>query len=218
MCKVSFTFAAPNTQRLGSHGATEADASVEAAHEAEEKVGSVMVDVGDVLCVRTTGPFSWLIRLAARIQRKPATIDHVAIVHHIDADGTPWVVEAWAPQGVRLTNGTAYQASPSTITNVGQPKTAAQRAQVAEIAASLLRHGYDFAAIAQDAMAIFKIRDPLIEGWLPSKTPARFVCSSLAGWCYMLADLDEPDGGRFIAPADWAALILAHGWQNGSTS
>jgi hypothetical protein len=177
-----------------------------------------MVDVGDILCVRTTGFFSWLIRFAARLRRKPATIDHVAIVHHLDTDGTPWVVEAWAPHGVRMINGSGYIASPWTITNVGQPKTATQRAQIAAVAESLLNRGYDFAAIAQDAMAVFGIRDPLIEGWLPSKTPARFVCSSLAGWCYMLADLDEPEGGRFIEPADWAALVTANDWENGSRS
>ena len=176
-----------------------------------------MVDVGDVLCVRTTGFFSWLIRLGARLQGKPATIDHMAIVHHVDPDGTPWVVEAWAPVGVRMINGSGYLASPWTITNAGQPKTAEQRVQVASVAESLVRHGYDFAAIAQDAMALFHIRDPLIRAWLPDKTPARFVCSSLAAWCYMLADLDEPNGGRFIAPADWVALIDARNWQGATT-
>lgn len=170
------------------------------------------VDVGDILCVRTTGPFSWLIRFAAKLRRLPSTIDHVAIVTRIDPDGTPWTVEAWAPNGVREHYAADYVASSWTIANVGQPKDAVQRAKVAAVASLFLEHGYDFAAILADAANVFNIKDPWLKQWSESNPPNRVVCSSLAAWVYQQAGLACPNAGREVTPAEWAQLIDANHW------
>jgi hypothetical protein len=171
-----------------------------------------VVDVGDALCVRTSGFFSWLIRCGAWLQRKPSSVDHVAIVSRVDPDGTVWVVEAWSTTGVREHNAADYLASPYTVTNAKQPKTPQQRGQIATMAESLLHRGYDWLGIVGDAAQVFRLPDPFVRQWSASEPPKRFVCSSLAAWVYQAAGLVCPTEQRFTSPADWVSCIDEHGW------
>lgn len=165
------------------------------------------VRTGDVIVVRSVGPLAWLIRLGAWIQRKPHNQDHVAIV--IDDAGT--VVEA-SPFGVQLGHVADYEAK-WTISNASQPKSDSQRAEIAALAKSFLRYGYDFEAIAADASNVFDLHDPWVSDWTPDRVPHTFVCSSLAAFVYGRVGLGCPVGGRFVEPCDWTAWILEHHYQ-----
>lgn len=163
------------------------------------------IDVGDLLVVRTSGFVPALIRLGARLRGRPG-VDHVAIVHHVDEHGTPWVVEA-EPSGVRLASGAGYLADPRTVTNFRQRKTPAQRAAIAATAGAFVGRPYDWAAISADAANVFDLDAPGVHDWLPGTVPARVVCSSLASYLYATVGLGEPAGGRFCTPGDWAGWI-----------
>lgn len=177
----------------------------------------MQVDVGDVLVVRLGGIFGWLIRFAARLRGRPHGNNHIAVVHHLDADGTPWVVEG-EPEGVRMASGAAYLTSKSSVANVGQPKTPEQRQQIAALAESFLHCPYDWAAISADATNAFDIHDPFVPEWTADTVPARVVCSSLATYIYTKLGLDAPSEGRLTTPGDWEAFIRAHHFDAGRIS
>jgi hypothetical protein len=169
-----------------------------------------MVDVGDILAVRTHGFAPAMIRLGAVLTGCPP-VDHIAIAHHFDSAGALWVVEA-EPGGVRMASGAGYLADARTISNVGQPKTPAQRAAIAATAEAFLGRPYDWAAISADGGNVFRLTDPFVHEWLPSTVPARVVCSSLASYVYAKVGLAEPVGGRFCTPGQWAKFCRTNGF------
>lgn len=181
----------------------------------------IAVSPGDILLTRSPGVFPRWIRFGAAMRElvtghdEPSMDNHVAIVHHRDQAGTLWALEG-RPGGVGWRDARDYLASPWTVTNVGQPKTAAQRQLVCATMFALIGTQYDWAGIAADAAGAFG----LDKVWLPTwhgQVPGHVVCSSAAAYAYTKAALTRPDpgtDGREVTPADWLALIMSQGWQN----
>jgi hypothetical protein len=172
---------------------------------------------GDVLVVRTPAGGFWarvasvLIRLGAGLELKPNQVDHVAIVHHVDADGVTWVVEG-RPGGVGWAVASEYD-NPYLVTNADESKTDAQRQRICELARGLLGVAYDWTAIAVDGLEALHLTHLWgDDSWGP-KPPAHVVCSTLADYAYTEVGLKHPGNGRRTTPADWAALFITYGWR-----
>lgn len=164
--------------------------------------GGPLPRAGDIAVVRTRGFGAWLIRVGTR-----SKYDHVVIF--VDDNGA--IAEA-EPGGVRYGHISEYRPH-WTLTNAAQPKTEAQRAAVVAIARAFADRNapYDWAAITADVSNAFDIRDPFVREFLPGVVPARVVCSAMASYAYLKADLAEPTdhGIRECTPADWARFIMA---------
>jgi hypothetical protein len=167
---------------------------------------------GDVVCVRTPSKvFGPLIRFGAWLRGKPATVDHVAVVHHRDLAGILWAVEG-RPGGVGWVDVTQYD-NRWLVSNAAQPKTDEQRHQVCDFAEQSLRVPYDWSAILQDAMNALHVRDLWASRDYGDKPPGHVVCSSLAAWIYRRVGLAEPCGpARACEPCDWARFIADRAW------
>lgn len=175
------------------------------------------IDVGDVLTVRTNGWAAAVIRLGERLCRKPNLDNHVVIAHHIDAHGTPWGIEG-RPGGVGWADLRHYLASPNTRHNAAQPKTDAQRAEIAAHAADMLGTAYDWRAIAWDAFAWMRpnIDRLYARNWRGQGAPGHVVCSSFAAYLYRRVALPRPaiNTERYCEPGDWQKFIDSKGWQH----
>lgn len=172
---------------------------------------------GDVIVVRTPDHGFWdklasrLIRFGAGIEDKPDMENHVAIVHHTDAAGTTWVVEA-RPGGVGWADIQEYD-NPYTISNAAQEKADSQRQQICDAAAAMLKVGYDWSAIIEDSLQALHMSELWhSHQWAGGKPPAHVVCSSLADYVYHKIGLASPGEGRFTLPGDWAKFIIEQGW------
>ena len=168
---------------------------------------------GDLLATRTkSGLGSFLIRLGAALRDRPNLVNHIAIVHHTDAQGTVWCIEG-RPGGVGWRQAADYVADRWTICNAAQPKTATQRATVTAGATALLGTAYDWQAIAAAAAGAFGLDQAWELKWGKNgQVPGHVVCSSLAAWLYEKAGLEHPEGDREVAPADWVTLWIERGW------
>jgi hypothetical protein len=168
---------------------------------------------GDVLAVRGGGLPGKIIRIGEELSGKPGLDAHVAMFHHYDSGGVPWVLEG-RPGGVGWADARPYLASPYTVNNCGQPgRTDLQRSQVADKARALLGTAYDWQAIGGDALAALHVR--LWNLKFPhGLAPGEVVCSSFAAWLYGQAGWDHPSTGdeRNCEPADWCAFDLDHGY------
>ena len=170
------------------------------------------LDRGDVLCTRAGGIVPALIRLGAAFRDKPNVVNHVAVVHHLDAKGE-WVCIEGRPGGVGWAPAAKYLDSPWTLTNVGQPKTAKQRAAIVEASEPLIGRDYDWGGIALDAIEALGINVP--DRWVGQWDAAHVVCSSLAAYVYDRVGLRRPAGDlRTRTPGDWAAFILSHNYDD----
>jgi cell wall-associated NlpC family hydrolase len=171
----------------------------------------VTVDVGDLLLVHTTRRASRWISAASALAGNPSLIDHIAVVHHQDANGTWWVIEG-RPGGVGWHIASAYLDSPHVLTNARQPKTPAQRAGVAELALGLLGTPYDWSVVVADAMAALGAQELWGQNWKGQGPPGHVVCSSLAAYGYERVKLDVPSRAspRRTTPADWAQFVRVH--------
>jgi hypothetical protein len=170
------------------------------------------VRVGDVLAVRTKGRPAWWIRFGSAVADKPDLSNHIAVVHHIDFNGTVWVIEG-KPGGVGWRDASAYLADKHTITNIEQPKTDVQRQGVADTMQALLKTDYDWEAIVMDGLSDVGIKIP---DWSPTwkgTVPAHVVCSSVAAYSYAKNGLSCPAGDRGVQPSDWDEFILTKGWE-----
>lgn len=171
---------------------------------------------GDVIIVRTGGGpaarlAALLIRFGARLRGQDDRINHVAVVHHADAVGTLWAIEA-RPGGVGWVDVARYE-NPYLISTAAQPKTDAQRTQVCTAAAGLLGVGYDWRAIGMDAAEAFGLNRLWQDHTWGDDPPAHVVCSALASWVYHRAGLAVPGTPwRTTTPADWAEWVLNGGW------
>lgn len=178
-----------------------------------------MIGTGDVLCVRGTDWAARLIRLGAALLDEPNLDNHVAIVHHQDASGTWWVVEG-RPGGVGWADAASYLKSPWTVNNGAQPKTDAQREQIAQVAEGLLGTPYDWVGIVGDAMAAIHAPDFWAQNWQNQGPPGHFVCSSLAAWVYEYVGLARPTvhEPRLTTPADWDQFIVMGNYSSTTTA
>ena len=176
------------------------------------------VQPGDILAVRSPGWGPRLIRFGAAVREllsgdpEPNLDNHIAVAHHTDQAGTLWVLEG-RPGGVGWRDARDYLRSPWTVTNIGQPKTTAQRNTVCQGAVALIGSPYDWQAIAADAAGAFGLADVWHPAWAAGHVPGHVVCSSLAAYLYSKAGLACPPGGREVTPSDWLDLILTHHWE-----
>jgi hypothetical protein len=175
---------------------------------------------GDIFAVRSPGKAAGLIRFGAAVrelvtdQPEPNLDNHIAVMHHTDKAGTLWVLEG-RPGGVGWREANDYLQSPWTVSNVGQPKTAAQRKQICGITESMIGTAYDWAAIAEDGALAFGLKDIWTEK-ASGPVPAHIVCSSLAAYAYGKAGVPAPPGPgdyRHVSPADWVAFIIGHKYE-----
>lgn len=171
--------------------------------------------VGDVLAVNTGNDFgAFLIRLGAALRNKPNLDNHIAVMTGRDPLGRPIGVEA-RPGGVGLVDLIRYNNS-YLITNVDQPKTDAQRGQIADLARSLLGVPYDWEAIGEDAMRDIGIPALWASKAFGEQRPLQVVCSSGLAWIYDKLGLPSPapmNMARWVQPCDWTDWILKKGWQ-----
>jgi hypothetical protein len=168
------------------------------------------VQPGDVLVTRSPGFGGRMIRFGAGLLGKPNLSNHVAVVHHVDAQGVTWCLEG-RPGGVGWRDARDYLRDKNTISNNSQPKTDEQRANVCKTMEMLIATGYDWEAIAADAA------DDLGFSWKPTwngTVPGHVVCSSSACYAYDKNSLKRPPGNvRTDQPADWDTFILTQAWK-----
>jgi hypothetical protein len=173
----------------------------------------VTVQPGDVVCTKT--PKGWpafLIRLGAALRDRPNTVNHVIVVHHTDAAGTLWGIEA-RPGGVGWVDMRSALAAPYTVSNAAQLKTNDQRVAVCRAVEGMLGTPYDWQGIAFAAAQA--VHAQLLWASLEwgSKPPAHVVCSALADWAYEHVGLASPQPDRTCTPGDWAAWITERAWR-----
>jgi hypothetical protein len=175
---------------------------------------SIVPQPGDILAVRSPGTAARLIRFGAAMRElvsgsaEPNLDNHIAVVHHTDKAGTLWCLEG-RPSGVGWRDSSDYLRSPWTVSNVGQPKTAAQRKTVCDGAEAMIGTEYDWVGIAADAASALDLGALFHPRF--GQVPGHVVCSSLAAWLYGKAGLDKPAGGdRECSPGDWLAFIIGH--------
>lgn len=168
----------------------------------------------DLLIVSGTSWPSKLIEIGAVLRgQDPAS--HIAVYHHVDAQGTPWAIEG-RPGGVGWADARQYLSDSRTVTNAAQPKTPAQREQVCALMVKMLGTPYDWeGGIARDA----EIALHLPRLWAPTasgKVPGAVVCSSLAAWGYDQVGLPSPAAPaawETVTPADWRVFCEQRHWE-----
>lgn len=173
---------------------------------------SITAEPGDVLAVRSTGWAARLIRFGAALRDQPNLSNHVAVVHHKDAQGTLWCIEG-RPGGVGWRDARDYLSSSQTLTNSAQPKTQAQRDAVCATMLAMIGTAYDWQAIVADAGDAFGLDIAWLPDFRTGQVPAHVVCSSLAAYAYSENGLAHPAGPhRAAEPADWDSFILTQAW------
>lgn len=169
---------------------------------------------GDVLVVRSSALSSGMIRFGAALLGKPNLDNHVAVVHHKDANGTLWCLEG-RPGGVGWRQASDYMSGPMaswTLSNSAQPRTDAQRAAIAAAVLGMLGAKYDWDAIVADGVADLHLG----EVWMPQDgtVHGETVCSALAAYAYDKAGVSRPAGReRTVQPADWTSWVIQRGWE-----
>lgn len=173
--------------------------------------------IGDVLVTREGKWFaSGAIRFGALLRNRPAFCNHVIVVHHRDENGTLWGIEG-RPGGVGWRDLTESLKHPLTNANNAQPKTDAQRAEIADIMIMMLGTPYDWAGIAEDTRQALRLtwKIPIAKEWKDQEVPGQVVCSSLADWAYEKVGLANPGHGqitRTTTPGDWDHFMITRGW------
>lgn len=173
---------------------------------------SACVDVGDVICVRTTGLVAKAIDAGAVIRGLPSLYNHIAVASHVDKAGT-WQGIEGRPGGVGWVDLSRYINSPYFLSNAAQPRTREQRQQIAEAMRALLGTPYDWAGgIGRD---VLEAVDPLYKckaQWGPG-VPGHVVCSSAADWAHEHVGLASPQPDETCTPADWQQFIAEKRWE-----
>ncbi len=155
---------------------------------------------------------AWAIRVGGWLRGRRARADHVVMAHHVDAAGTWWGIEG-RPGGVGWVDLATYPHV--TSSNIGQPKTAEQRAGLCAAGVALLDVAYDWGAIVSDARQALHLDHLWRSKDFGDDVPAHVVCSSAWDWVYEHFGLPSPggvDGTRWTTPADWEAFNLRGGW------
>jgi len=166
---------------------------------------------GDLLMTRSDGLGGQLIREGASLEDEPNQCNHVAVVHHTDANSTVWCIEG-RPGGVGWRDATDYIRSPWTVSNSLQPKSMNQRTDITTGTVAMIGTPYDWEAITKDAGDVFGLKHVWELKWTDGQVPGHVVCSSLAAYLYMKAGLACPPGDREVSPADWLNLLIPNHW------
>jgi hypothetical protein len=171
---------------------------------------------GVVLVTRSKGGVrsgGWWIRLGAALQNKPNLQNHVAVVHHTDANGTTWCIEG-RPGGAGWRDARGYINDKWTINNSAQPIPDSSGAAIAKIMESLIGTAYDWKAIAADGLADLGMKLPgWDQKWQDGEVNVQAVCSSLAAYAYGKANVAHPPGDRGTQPSDWCEWIVTRAWE-----
>jgi hypothetical protein len=169
---------------------------------------------GDVLAVSTSNSnvVEEVIKIGGVLAAGSGLDNHVVVMHHW-TDGVPWGVEG-KPGGVGWADLRRYLHDPYTVGNPGQPKSDAQRAEVARLAETMLGTPYDWAAIADDGLTALHLPRLFSEDWSGEGAPGHVVCSSLAAWLYRRVGLAHPGvhPDRLTTPSDWTEFCLTATW------
>jgi hypothetical protein len=155
---------------------------------------------GDVILTRGNAWTSRLIRWGAALLDQPNVYNHVIVVHHRDAIGVLWGIEARA-EGVGWVDLTRTLKSRWVLSNADQPKTPADR--------EFITRTVEGAIATIDKL--WRAKEFPEDGRLPYGT----ICSALADWAYEQRGLPNPGGTRrtrLTKPADWHAFIQTRGW------
>ena len=153
-----------------------------------------------------------LIRFGAALRDQPNLDNHVAVVHHKDAQGTLWCIEG-RPGGVGWRDTKDYLTSSQTLTNSAQPKTQAQRDAVCATMLAMIGTAYDWSSIVADTEHAFGLNTAWLPDFKTGQVPGAVVCSSLAAYAYSKNGLKHPAGeDRQITPGDWDTFILTQAW------
>ncbi|HEV2175265.1 MAG TPA: hypothetical protein VGR71_16950 [Nitrospira sp.] len=169
---------------------------------------------GDVIAVRTGGFAGEMIRWGEALRGWPNLDNHIVVVDSIQNDILVGI--EGRPGGVGRVDVSRYFVAPYAayaVSNREQPKTSGQRITVVTVMRQMLKIGYDWEAIAQDALVDLGIPQLWNEKW-HGTSPAHVVCSSLAAWAHHRAGLAAPtqQDMRHIEPANWTQFILEEGW------
>lgn len=171
---------------------------------------------GVVMCVRTPGLPATMIRFGAGLIDEDNLINHIAVLDHVDADGTWWAIEG-RPGGVGWADASSYLKSPYTLTNQHQltKATSEQRLAICTTMQGLLGTPYDWRAIGEDAVRDLHLSDLWGEKWKGSVAPGHVVCSSVAAYTYKKLGLGYPSDVDLahVQPADWADYIIEQRYQ-----
>jgi hypothetical protein len=175
-----------------------------------------LFEPGDVIAVRTSGFAGGLIRWGEALRGWPNLDNHIVIVDSVQ-NGVLVGIEG-RPGGVGRVDVSRYFSAPYAMYAVStreQPKTDTQRSIVVEVMRQMLKVGYDWEGIAQDALIDLGIPQLWDEKW-HGTSPAHVVCSSLAAWGYHRSDLLAPqqEDMRHIEPANWTQFCLEEGWRH----
>lgn len=174
-----------------------------------------MLRPGDVIAVRTGGRAAGIIRFGERLRGIPDRTNHIVVVDSRDANDVLVGIEG-RPGGVGRVDVAQYFEGGYghyAVSNRTQPKSELQRSDVVAVVRNMLKVGYDWDAIAEDALNDLHIPELWLEKW-HGTSPAHVVCSSLASWAYHKSGLAAPkqEDMRHIQPGDWAQFMLLHGW------
>lgn len=173
--------------------------------------------IGDVMVTRNNYPGSWFVRMGQRILGKSPLVDHVIIIHHIDAAGVLWGIQG-QPGGVGWVEIEKFRSDPFANANVEQPKNTYQRTRIVELSEGMLGTEYDWVGIVLDGMhaigasILWRARD-----WKTGLVPAHVVCSSFADYIYEVVQLPNPgrdENTRGTMPGDWDDFIVKKGWDD----
>ncbi len=173
------------------------------------------LDIGDVLVTRSNYKGSFFVRLGACLRGRSGKVDHVIVVHHRDDAGTLWGIEG-TPSSVGYVQLKRYADDKYANANVDQPKTAAQRTQIATLAEGMLGTPYDWAGIVLDGMREIGAEELWhSREWPDGLKPSHVVCSSFADYIYEVVELANPGGStqtRGTEPSDWDDFISDRQW------
>lgn len=170
------------------------------------------LEPGTILVTRSTGRGGWWIRFGAAIRNRPNLGNHVAVVHHVDGQGTLWVLEG-RPGGVGWRDAKGYLDSKWTMTNADQPLNPAQRASIAKQMEAIIGTAYDWQSIVADGAADLGLHLPGWDAkWKDGEVAGHVVCSSAAEYAYAKAGVPHPSGDKGCQPSDWSEWIITRGW------
>lgn len=170
---------------------------------------------GNIIAVHTDGWAAKWIRRGERLLGIDSKTNHIAVLHHLDPNGTPWALEG-RPGGVGWVDASSYLASPWTVSNAAQPIDPTARLGVIRDGEAMLKVGYDDLGIFGDACRDLHLPELWGMDWKGQGPPGHVVCSSYAAYLYDHHGLPRPEprlNGRWVEPGDWAGWIRKEGWR-----
>lgn len=162
----------------------------------------------------------WIIRILIWIQAiltgksKYRQSGHIIVFTHVDTEGRYWGIEG-RPGGVGWAQ-LDKRSGKWALTNVDQPKDAAQRSKIVETMKELIGTKYDYSAYVAIALQTVGITTEWTD-FKGNQVPTHVICSAVADYVYEDVGLDNPGGyriTRFTTPAEWAEFVDKREWES----